>query len=246
MPTEQTALCGRRLPLDLETATTARCRERCKPGLLSFRGWGLERRLGADRRALIEALRKDIEAMQKALPPKYTYVHGVRDVEKPVDLQVAMRGNPMRLGDEVPRAFLTVLSPASRRHSRRAAAGWSWRTTSSKQPLAARVIVNRIWKGHFGTGIVNTPSNFGMNGERPTHPELLDYLAQTFIDNGLSIKELHREIMLSAVYQLSADDDAANFAKDAGNRLYWRAEPPAAERRTDPRLGALRLRRARH
>ena len=68
-----------------------------------------------------------------------------------------------------------------------------------------RVIVNRIWKGHFGTGLVDTPSNFGMNGERPTNPELLDYLAQYFVDHRLSIKELHREIMLSAVYQLSTD-----------------------------------------
>ena len=65
-----------------------------------------------------------------------------------------------------------------------------------------RVIVNRIWKGHFGTGLVDTPSNFGKNGERPTHPELLDYLAQFFVDHKLSIKALHREIMLSAAYQL--------------------------------------------
>jgi len=85
------------------------------------------------------------------------------------------------------------------------------------------VIVNRIWKGHFGTGLVDTPSNFGVTGERPTHPELLDYLAQFFVDNGLSIKKLHREIMLSAAYQLSADHDQKSFDKDSGNRLYWRA-----------------------
>jgi hypothetical protein len=74
-----------------------------------------------------------------------------------------------------------------------------------------RVIVNRIWKGHFGTGIVDTPSNFGVNGERPTNPELLEYLAQWFVDHGLSIKQLHRELMLSAVYQLSSDLSQANF-----------------------------------
>ena len=109
-----------------------------------------------------------------------------------------------------------------------------------------RVIVNRIWKGHFGTGLVDTPSNFGVAGERPTNPELLEYLAQSFVENGMSIKKLHREIMLSAVYQLSTDTIAANFEKDSGNRLYWRAEPPPHGRRADPRLAALGLGRARH
>jgi hypothetical protein len=70
---------------------------------------------------------------------------------------------------------------------------------------------------------VDTPSNFGLTGEQPTHPELLDYLAQFFIDNGLSTKKLHREIMLSAAYQLSADHNQKNFDKDSANRLYWRA-----------------------
>jgi hypothetical protein len=84
-------------------------------------------------------------------------------------------------------------------------------------------MVNRVWKEHFGTGLVNTPSNFGVNGERPTHPELLDYLAQYFVEHGLSTKALHREIMRSAAYQLSADNQPAAFAKDSGNRLYWRA-----------------------
>ena len=65
-----------------------------------------------------------------------------------------------------------------------------------QQPLAMRVIVNRVWKWHFGTGIVDTPSNFGFNGERPVHPELLEYLADFFVRNGMSIKKLHREIML--------------------------------------------------
>jgi hypothetical protein len=89
-----------------------------------------------------------------------------------------------------------------------------------------RVIVNRIWKGHFGTGLVDTPSNFGINGERPSHPELLDHLARLFIERGLSMKALHREILLSAAYQLSGSHSAANAEKDAGNRFYWRANRP--------------------
>jgi hypothetical protein len=91
------------------------------------------------------------------------------------------------------------------------------------QPLALRVIVNRIWKQHFGTGIVDTPSNFGVTGERPTNPELLDYLAGIFARDGMSLKKLHREIMLSAVYQLSTELDQHDYEKDSGNRYYWRA-----------------------
>src|SRR4030095_10884324 len=91
-----------------------------------------------------------------------------------------------------------------------------------RQPLAARVIVNRIWKWHFGSGIVDTPSNFGFNGERPIHPELLEYLAEFFLRNGMSIKKLHREIMMSSVYQLSNEFIQAYYDKDSANRLYWR------------------------
>jgi hypothetical protein len=92
-----------------------------------------------------------------------------------------------------------------------------------QQPIAMRVIVNRIWKGHFGTGIVDTPSNFGFGGERPTDPELLEYLARTFVKDGMSIKKLQRDIMLSATYQLSTENNQLDFEKDSGNRLYWRA-----------------------
>ncbi|MEP7117870.1 MAG: PSD1 and planctomycete cytochrome C domain-containing protein [Acidobacteriota bacterium] len=194
-----------------------------RPGLLRFSGWALDQRLGGDRRALIEILRKDIETMEKALPPKYAYVHGVRDVEAPVDLQVHLRGNPMRLGDVVPRGFVSVLSPGPRTAFTNGSGRLELARTIAVQPMAMRVIVNRVWKQHMGTGIVATPSNFGLNGERPTHPELLDYLAQYFVDHGMSIKALHKEILRSRVYTLSADTQAAAAATDSGNRLYWRA-----------------------
>src|SRR5262249_38888300 len=90
------------------------------------------------------------------------------------------------------------------------------------QPIAMRVIVNRVWKWHFGTGLVNTPSNFGKLGEQPSNPELLEYLGSWFADNGYSIKKLQRLLMLSAVYQTGDEDSPAAFAKDAGNRWYWR------------------------
>jgi hypothetical protein len=92
-----------------------------------------------------------------------------------------------------------------------------------KQPITMRVIVNRIWKEHFGTGIVDSPSNFGFGGERPTNPDLLEYLASSFVKNGMSIKKLQKDIMLSSVYQLSTEDNRLDSEKDSGNRLYWRA-----------------------
>ena len=93
-----------------------------------------------------------------------------------------------------------------------------------KQPIAMRVIVNRIWKGHFGTGLVDTPSNFGMTGERPTNPGPARVSGRhRSCKNGMSIKKLHREIMLSSVYQLcAATTTKPTLAKDSGNRLYWR------------------------
>ena len=194
-----------------------------RPGLLRFGGFTLERWLGADRRVYLDELRKDIESMQKALPPKYAYVHGVRDIEKPVEQKLHVRGNPMREGDVVSRRFLQVLSPAEPMALTKGSGRMELADAIVRQPIALRVIVNRVWKWHFGTGLVDTPSNFGKLGERPTNPELLDYLAQTFADEGYSIKKLHKRIMLTAVYQLSANDSAANYAKDAGNRFYWRA-----------------------
>jgi mono/diheme cytochrome c family protein len=202
----------------------AQAQDTIKPGLLAFRGWGLERQLSADRRRYIDGLRADIGALRKAQPPKYAFVHGVADVEKPVNLKVSRRGSPYNLGDEVPRHFVSVLSDGDPAAFTKGSGRLELADAILRQPIAMRVIVNRIWKGHFGTGIVDTPSNFGVAGERPTHPELLDYLAQTFVDHKLSIKQLHRDIMLSAVYQLSTEHVAASFEKDSGNRLYWRAE----------------------
>jgi hypothetical protein len=198
--------------------------DRIKPGLVAFRGWGLERQLSADRRRYVDGLRSDIAALRKAQPPKFAFVHGVADVENPVNLKVSKRGSPYNLGDEEPRHFLSVLSAGSPAPFTTGSGRLELADAILRQPLAIRVIVNRIWKGHFGTGLVDTASNFGVAGERPTNPELLEYLAQRFVDQKLSIKQLHRDIMLSAVYQLSTEHVAANFEKDAGNRLYWRAD----------------------
>ena len=201
----------------------AQQQDRIKPGLLAFRGWGLERQLGADRRRYIDGLREDIAALRKAQPPKYAFVHGVGDVEKPVNLKVSKRGSPYNLGDEEPRHFLSVLGESDPAPLVNGSGRLDLAEAILRQPIAMRVIVNRVWKGHFGTGLVDTPSNFGIAGERPSNPDLLEYLAQRFVDQGLSIKTLHREIMLSAVYQLGVDNDPKAFEKDSANRFYWRA-----------------------
>jgi cytochrome c553 len=197
--------------------------QQVKPGLLAFRGWALERWLGGDRRQYLADLRQDIDGMRKALPAKYAYVHGVKDIDTPVEQKLHIRGNPMREGEVVPRRFLPVLSAESPRPLNNGSGRLDLAEAIIRQPIAMRVIVNRVWKWHFGTGIVDTPSNFGKLGEAPTNPELLEHLAQSFADSGYSIKTLHRQIMLSRVYQLSSDDSAVNTAKDAGNRFYWRA-----------------------
>jgi cytochrome c553 len=194
-----------------------------KPGVLLFRGWGLESRLGPETQARLKSVQDDIAALEKKLDPSYPFLHGVKDSDKPVNIQVALRGNPENLGPEVPRHFLSVLSPGDPIPLTDGSGRMQLADLIVKQPIAMRVIVNRIWKSNFGTGIVDTPSNFGFGGERPTDPELLEYLAQSFVKNGMSIKKLQRDIMLSATYQLSTENNVADFEKDSGNRLYWRA-----------------------
>jgi hypothetical protein len=88
--------------------------------------------------------------------------------------------------------------------------------------MTARVMVNRVWQFHFGRGIVRSSNNFGQLGSPPTHPELLDYLAVQFSQNGWKLKSLHKMIMLSQAYQMSSAMNEAGFAKDADNNLFWR------------------------
>ncbi|MES1257232.1 MAG: PSD1 and planctomycete cytochrome C domain-containing protein [Acidobacteriota bacterium] len=193
------------------------------PGVLLFRGWGLEARVGPEAQGRLKTVQNDVDAARKKLDPFYPFVHGVKDAEKPVDIQLALRGNPETPGDEVPRHFLSVLSAGEPAPLTDGSGRKQLAELIPRQPIAMRVIVNRIWKGHFGTGIVDTPSNFGFGGERPTNPELLEYLASAFVKNGMSVKKLQREILLSSVYQLSSEDNQLAMDKDSGNRLYWRA-----------------------
>jgi hypothetical protein len=145
----------------------------------------------------------------------------------PADARIQHKGNPAELGDTVPRSFLTILGgeklPAGETGSGRLElAHW---IANAKNPLTARVMVNRIWQHHFDEGLVKTPNDFGVRGQPPTNPELLDYLASEFVKNGWSVKAMHRLIMLSRTYQLASSDDDADAAIDPANDFCWRQNP---------------------
>jgi hypothetical protein len=147
------------------------------------------------------------------------------------DVSLQIRGNPANAGPVVPRRFLAVLSPDPPRPFR-AGSGrleLARALVTNGAPLAARVIVNRVWKQHFGTGLVETPSDFGTQGARPSHPQLLEDLTARFLAHGWSIKWLHREILLSATYQQASARDERKHALDPDNRWYWRMSPRRLE-----------------
>ncbi len=140
--------------------------------------------------------------------------------------RIHIKGEPDRPGAEVPRKFLDVLGGqrlpeqlANATSGRLELARWM---TNSNNPLTARVIVNRVWQRHFGTGLVPSASDFGIRGEQPTHPELLDWLATELVRNGWSLKHLHRVIMNSRTYRLASQDTDENFQRDPNNRWYWK------------------------
>lgn len=194
------------------------------PGLLLFRGWALETRVGSESQARLKSMQTAIDALRKKIETKYPIIHGVKDAETLQSLKLHHRGDPTNLvGPDLPRHFLSALSPGDPQPFSKGSGRLELAEMLVKQPITTRVMVNRIWKAHFGTGIVDTPSNFGMSGERPTNPELLEYLSANFVKNGMSLKKLHREILLSSVYQLSTESDTVAEAKDSGNRFYWRA-----------------------
>jgi len=140
------------------------------------------------------------------------------------DLPVFIRGSVTRPGPVAPRRFLEVLSRGEPRPFRRGSGRLELAEAmvTDAAPLTARVLVNRVWGWHFGRPLVDTPSNFGRMGGRPTHPELLDDLAARFIQNGWSLKWLHREIVHSAAYRQSSKNNPAYYKKDSDNRWLWR------------------------
>jgi cytochrome c553 len=172
-------------------------------------------------------LRQIGDAYVKA-PPRYATANVLVHSEQVPDTHILARGDFRQKGPKVEPGFLsalgggTVSEPAGAPfvpQRRKALALWM---TSQGKALLARVMVNRIWQGHFGRGLVGTPNDFGRQGDRPTHPELLDWLAARFIDGGWSVKAMHRLIMQSSAYRLSSAPDKANAAIDADNHYLWR------------------------
>jgi hypothetical protein len=180
----------------------------------------------------IAALEKGVADLQDAAPPQPGWTLGARDRSEIRDCRIHHRGETTRLGDEVPRGFLQVIpladvpAPPADRSGRLELARW---ITHRDHPLTARVMVNRVWEKLMGRGLVTSPDDFGVNGARPSHPELLDYLAVRFMDEGWSVKRLIREIVTSRAYRMSSDADAGNLEKDPDNTTFWRMSPRPLE-----------------
>ena len=192
-------------------------------GLFAIADDKLDKFLVGPKQKEFQTLKTQLEELKKNAPPMYPIAHSLAE-SSVGDMKVFLRGNPATQGPVAPRRFLKVIAgdepPAFKKGSGRLELASA--IADPNNPLTARVMVNRIWQHHFGRGLVGTPDNFGALGEAPSHPELLDFLARRFIESGWSIKALHRDIMLSATYQLGTDRDAKNYNVDADNRYLWR------------------------
>ncbi|MEZ5355172.1 MAG: PSD1 and planctomycete cytochrome C domain-containing protein [Bryobacteraceae bacterium] len=180
--------------------------------------------LSTEERLHLQHLRTALAALEAGAPEPYPFLHAVADKARVANLRIAQRGDPYTLGDETPRRFLEVLSGPVPQLWTESSGRLELATAIASHPLAARVAANRVWFHLFGRGIVNSPSNFGRLGDRPTHPELLDYLASRLVANRWSMKALIREIVLTDTYQRSSAIDAAGHDADPANKLYWRHE----------------------
>ncbi|MFN0170818.1 MAG: PSD1 and planctomycete cytochrome C domain-containing protein [Bryobacteraceae bacterium] len=194
-----------------------------KDGLLRFDGEPIDRFLEGEWRKHLTLLKQELETAKKQSPEPYPFVMGVAEHEFPLDLNLNLRGNPQELGEVVPRRFLAVLSPGKPGELRRGSGRLQLAEVVAAQPLAARVMANRVWQHLFGAGLVRTPSNFGVMGDKPALPDLLDYLAWRFASRQYSIKALIREIVLAGTYQASSAHSAGGATADPENRLWWRA-----------------------
>ncbi len=186
-----------------------------------------QRKMKAELDSMLMGARKVGEALAKHLKtnPVIPAAYAVQDA-RPSNAKIQLKGEPERPGAEVPRKFPDVLGGhtlpaeiASQSSGRLQLAQW---LTDPKNPLTARVIVNRIWQRHFGKGLVPSTSDFGLRGEAPTHPELLDWLAADFIRHGWSLKHLHRLILTSRTWQMASLDSEDNLASDPTNTHYWK------------------------
>ena len=173
----------------------------------------------------LEEHRTELKRLESDAPKPPDLVMSVQEEEDPKDAFICIRGNVHNRGDDVGRGFLRVVTPdrdweiEESESGRRELAEW---ICSDENPLASRVLANRVWHHLFGNGLVRTPDNFGYTGERPTHPFLLDYLAVRLIDSGWSVKALVREVVHSETYRLSSARHVRAAEIDPDNRLLFR------------------------
>ncbi|MDX1982734.1 MAG: PSD1 and planctomycete cytochrome C domain-containing protein [Bryobacteraceae bacterium] len=175
--------------------------------------------VAADPPALTAEQQAEIERLEQKVPPS-AFAMLSKD-EDPRDIPLHIRGSHQNLGAPVPRHFLQFIAgerqpPVSNGSGRLELAEW---VGGGKNPLTARVMVNRMWKHHFGSGIVRSTDNFGRLGEAPSHPELVDWLAAEFVERGWSVKEMHRLMVLSSAYRMSGDAQAEALKADPRNTL---------------------------
>jgi hypothetical protein len=171
----------------------------------------------------VAARKAELEQLRKNAPPAPPLAHVISGGG--TAMKVFVRGNVERVGEPAPPGFLRILSANSKGPEKFTRLELANAIASAKNPLTARVIVNRVWHYHFGRGIVGTTSNFGKLGDRPTHPELLDTLAVRFMESGWSLRWLHREMMLSTAYQLASTTEPGNAERDPENQYLWRYTP---------------------
>jgi len=169
--------------------------------------------------ALIRAV-NDVKANHPGSPAR---AHVLYDTDKAKDSFVMVKGNPGNKGSIVPRQPPEIIAGSARQPFKDGSGRLEFAQiiASKDNPLTARVMANRVWQHHFGEGFVLTPDDFGVRSEPPSHLELLDYLASRFMEDGWSLKKLHKLMMLSATYQQSSDDNARFAQIDPGNKLFW-------------------------
>ena len=179
----------------------------------------------AETRAELKRLRDELAQFEKQAPDLPSAM-GVQD-DQVVDVAIHIRGNPLKLGEIVPRRIPRILAERANVRFSPSESGRMELVRSliaEDHPLTGRVIVNRVWRWHFGKGLVRNPDNFGLLGEAPSHPELLDWLAIRFVGDGWSLKKLHRLMVLSAAYQQDSHAPAQSLERDPENRLFGRAD----------------------
>ncbi|MBM4077746.1 MAG: DUF1553 domain-containing protein, partial [Planctomycetes bacterium] len=188
----------------------------------------IESLMSAESLASLNEAREVLKSREAAIP-QFIEVMSVSDAT-PENLKVHLRGSHLTLGKEVPRRFLQIIAGNEQQilaegSGRLQLADW---LTHRSHPLTARVMVNRVWLWHFGQGLVRSPDNFGLLGERPSHPELLDWLSKEFTGNGerisgdWSLKRLHRLLVSTSTYRMSTQTIESQMQRDPENRLLWR------------------------